>query len=609
MKLKIYSNKRGFRAKRTFATLSLVVGLIGVAAVANSSAASAASLKDNLVINPVYQQYMRDVNAGLGSKWVLIPDKYVIAGNIEAGRGGGVSLPTTYNLTTDGYATTQKNQGGDGACWAYAITTAMESYLKKNKNVTIEFAPKQLDYVMTPATKYGTLSADKYGVNRSLGEGANFLIASIGLRSNYVVDREDVFYARMKANDSDLANYDTFRKYNDLSMMFGFGPYTKSMSEAQIFGDKAEYITDGFERIDKQDPDAITKIKEKVYTKGAVYVGTYAPESDGCWDATTNTVIDRGTVCDEQSGTAVGDEVGRGHAMAIVGWNDNYTYTDPATNTTKTGAFIVQNSHGKTSIWNDYGVTAERYMDILSEAGALEGKTEAEIQAIAAGAATMINNWNAHEFVYLGYDFEKSEDTGTIDFASITSMTKNDFQQAYDLTKSTVELKNNKLHFKMRGNSEQDISVIGLDLMIPVGQIQFKVGIDINNDGVSDYDQNISFGAVESGRKTVQLTNPLPVSGDFTIIVAAPDNVIFRSDDEYIVSPIVYTTEASGSIVVPNTGGVNAPNTGEITNDDSNMKFGGIVVTMVGIMTALSTGIIFKNRKHLHKVGFERKDS
>ena len=609
MKLKIYSNKRGFRAKRTFATLSLVVGLIGVAAVANSSAASAASLKDNLVINPVYQQYMRDVNAGLGSKWVLIPDKYVIAGNIEAGRGGGVSLPTTYNLTTDGYATTQKNQGGDGACWAYATTTAMESYLKKNKNVTVEFAPKQLDYAMTSATEYGTLLANKYDVHRNLGDGGNFLIASIGLRSDYIVDREDVFYARMKANDSDLANYDTFRKYNDFNTMFGFGPYTKSMSKSQIFGDRAEYITDGFERIDKQDPDAITKIKEKVYTKGAVYVGTYAPETEGCWDATTNTVIDRGTVCDSQSGTALGDESSHGHAMAIVGWDDGYAYTDPVTNTTKTGAFVVQNSHGKTSLFNDYGITPERYMDILREAGALEGKTEAEIQTITTDVTSVINNWDAHEFVYLGYDFEKSENVGTIDFASITSMTKNDFRQAYDLTKSTVELKNNKLHFKMRSDNEQDISVIGLDLMIPVGQIEFKVGIDINNDGVSDYDQNISFGTVESGRKTVQLTNPLPVSGDFTIIVAAPDNVTLRSDDDLIVSPIVYTVEASDSIVVPNTGGIDAPNTGEITNDDSSMKFGGIVVTMVGIMTALSTGIIFKNRKHLHKVGFERKDS
>ena len=72
MKLKTYSSKRGFRAKKVFATLSLVAGLVGVASISNSTAVSAAGLMDKLTINPLFQQYLNDVNAGLGDKWVLM---------------------------------------------------------------------------------------------------------------------------------------------------------------------------------------------------------------------------------------------------------------------------------------------------------------------------------------------------------------------------------------------------------------------------------------------------------------------------------------------------------------------------------------------------------
>lgn len=591
MKLKTYSSKRGFRAKKVFATLSLVAGLVGVASISNSTAVSAAGLMDKLTINPLFQQYLNDVNAGLGDKWVLIPDKYSAVINAEAGRGSGVSLPSSYNLVTAGYATTQKNQGGDGACWAYATTTAMESYLKKNKGVSIEFAPKQLDYVMTPATQYGAYLQKTYNVSRSLGNGGNFLIASLGLRSNYVVDREDVFFARMKANDPDLANVDSFRQYNDNSVMFSFGPYTKAMSATQIFGDKAEYIVDGFERIDKNDPDVVTKVKEKVYTSGAVYVGTYAPETEGCWDAATNTVVDRGSACDDASG----------HAMAIVGWDDSYAYTDPATHTAKTGAFIVQNSHGSSSLFSDYGFTADSFVEYLREHGALEGKTETEIQALKDA----VNNWDAHEFVYLGYDFEKSESAGSIDFGAITSMTKNDFKQEYDVTKATIAENDGELIFKMKGDGEQLVSILGLDLVVPLGDsYSFKVGIDSNNDGVVEQSQTITYTAVESGRKTIKLADPVYVSGDFSVILAL-DGMAFSVGDEAIVSPVVYASDATGYIPVPNTSG--APNTGAFTKDGSDVRFGGAVVTLIGITIVIVNLTAFKNRKQLHRVKFEKK--
>ena len=234
MKLKIYSDERSSTARRFFA-LPLIMGVAGIAAISNYGAVNAASLTDNLEISPAYQQYMADKNAGLGNKWVLIPNKYNIKAGAVEGRGNGAELPSSYNLIEAGFATPQKNQGRDGDCWAYATTTAMESYMKKNKGVSIEFSPKQLDYVMSSNTKYGTFLAQKTGEGRELGEGGSFALSSLGLRSEYVSDREDVFYARMKANDSGLTNYKTFKQYNDiatiLSRVFEVPAYTKPMSE------------------------------------------------------------------------------------------------------------------------------------------------------------------------------------------------------------------------------------------------------------------------------------------------------------------------------------------------------------------------------------------
>ncbi len=586
--------KDSSRLGKRFA-VSLALGAISVAGFTNVSAASAKSLNEGVIINPVYQQYLQDKNAGLGDNWVLIPNQYITPANVEAGRGG-VDLPSSYNLVTSGYATTQKNQGGDGACWAYATTTAMESYMKKKKGTTIEFAPKQLDYVMSPLTKYGRFLKSKYNIDRGVGDGGNFLIANLGTRSDYVVDRENDFYSRMKANDSTLANFDTFNKYNDFSVMFDFDKYNKTMSEAQILGNKAEYVVDGFEHYSRMDADVIAKIKQKVYMDGAVYVGTYAPETEGCWDAATETVIDKGTVCDSRSG----------HAMAIVGWDDNYTYND-GTRGAKRGAFILQNSHGKSTMFSDNGITAEKYMDLLRETGALNGKTDAEIQTIATQVADMINNLNRHEFVHLGYDFETSASSGTIDFAAISGISKNDYQNVYDMTKATVTAKDGKLLFRMSGDGDQDVTAVGVDLLAAQNtEMKMKVSVDIDNDGVGEYFQNINYGPMDAGRRTVNLDSPAPVSGDFTIIVESEGFELIAGNDNTI-SVMAYTKPASDYVLVPDTSGVGAPNTGNYIESSDNTKFNGVMATLGIVVVALSVGTILKNRKYIHKVKFDKK--
>lgn len=91
---------------------------------------------------------------------------------MEGGKGGGVNLLARFSLK-DNYATTLKNRGGDGICWAYAMTTAIEPNLKKTQGIDVEFSPKQLNYLMA-STKYAKYVEDSFGTTRELGGGYNF---------------------------------------------------------------------------------------------------------------------------------------------------------------------------------------------------------------------------------------------------------------------------------------------------------------------------------------------------------------------------------------------------------------------------------------------------
>ncbi len=527
---------------------------------------SAAGLTDNLRINPEYTQYMNDVRNGRGSEWKMIPNKYLpvdtagTQGNVGL---GGSSLPSSYNLTTSGYATTIKNQGGEGICWAYATTTVMESYMKKTKGVSIEFSPKQLDYVTTSGTRYGKYLNDVYGYSRELGDAGNFFTSMIGTRSNYVSDRESVFFSRMKANDPSLEKYETFKSYNDLSytMFLGLidGGYKKAMSESQVYGDKAEYIINGLHSV--YGGNYVDEVKKAVYNNGAVFVATYAPETENCWDASSTTIVDRGAdICGKT----------RGHALAIVGWDDNHSYKDPATGSTVKGAFIVQNSYGKSSLFSDYNITADELVDAIIEGGGLAGKTEEQIAAFRAAYNEAVDNYNALEYLYLGYNSD------SLVFGIIDDMVANKYVDVYDSTRATSSVANGAIKYKMTSSSDnQAITEIGVELNVPVNMdTDFTLGIDGNGDGTIDGQKTITVGKnLVADRQVVKLDSPVAISGDFTVTISSDIQLVSGNED--YISTLVYTEEADENSVipVPDTSGdsIAVPNTGMFNGDGKSL--------------------------------------
>ena len=580
-----------------------VMGLLGIAGVFGGGSVSALSLHDSMTINPVYQRYMQDVAAGNGASWKLIPNKYIYTGEY-GGKGSDSALPSSYSLVDEGYGTILKNQGTDGDCWAFATTTAIESNLKMTQGIDVELSPKQIDYLLASGSPYYSFINSNFDIERSLGDGGNFVLASFPIGGQATPVTESSFFAKLKANDTGLANYSSWRQFQDVnsmsSMIFGDGqPYTKAMDSSQVMAGESDFVVTKY-RTYQGDTDVVETIKENVYKYGAAYVGTTGPETDDCWDANTKTIVDRGAdICAEA-----------GHAMAIVGWDDNHVYTDPTNNSQKTGAFLLQNSWGKDSLWNDYGQTVDTIMSAVDTSS----MTEQEISEARTKIQNLLDNYEAFEYVWLGYDFDDSAETGWVDFASIQETKAYAYDNVYDSFNQAEGLGadgsdgTSSTYVFSTENGGEYIDAISVATHAVAYNADVEYVMYVDNIGTGEGYEKVGSVVMpigETGQETVELATPVEVSDTFKVKVegvALGRVQSFDEEDLLLRSVSVYTVE---DVAVPNTG---APETGLFTGEGGFSKFGGVIAVAGAIAAGLTGYAVYKNRKHLfRKVGFGKK--
>lgn len=197
------------------------------------------------------------------------------------------NLPSQYDLRTEGSVTSVKSQGSSGACWAFSILAALESYLLKNENETYDLSENNLKNVM-----------GMYGVNGTdWADGGNYQMALAYLLSwqGPVSESEDTFssYSIIPNYECTVLNHVQDVVY--LPMRMGYWD--------------------------------IDQIKCAIMKYGALYVSIYGTSMD----------------------KLIYNSVARmpNHAVAIVGWNDDYPANRfPGEKPPGNGAFIIKNSWG-----------------------------------------------------------------------------------------------------------------------------------------------------------------------------------------------------------------------------------------------------------------------
>jgi C1A family cysteine protease len=311
-------------------------------------------------VNPEFLKYLQDVKEG--KQTLLTPEGYWlghIPPPVDLGYLTGQTIfpalqgyPTYYDLRTQGKLTSVKNQGACGSCWSFASYGSLESYLMPAANW--DFAEQDM--------------IDHHGFDNSPCAGGNYFMSSAYLArwAGPVLETDDPYI---------YANLDglTVRKH---------------VQDVIFLPGRANYL----------DND---NIKWAVMTYGAAYISFYW--SSSYFNSSTNSYY-----CN----TAYNGN----HAVAVVGWDDNYDKNKFNTIPPGNGAFILKNSWG--SSWGESGYFYLSYYDASFQPGA------------AFTAEPTTNYTSVYQYDPLGWVTSFGYGTNTAWGANIFTATASDYLKA-----------------------------------------------------------------------------------------------------------------------------------------------------------------------------------
>jgi C1A family cysteine protease len=207
------------------------------------------------------------------------------------------ALPSKFDLRTVNGVTPVRNQGVCGSCWTFATMASLESYLKYKKSQTWDFSEQDLNQY--------------HGFAIPECEGGHALMSTAYLtRWSGPVKEEDVPYPYVSAT-----------------------PGAALVKHVQ----KVWFLPN---------PKNINAIKTAVYNYGAMYIAFY-------WNSSYYKSTTKAYYCNSTNHA--------NHAVAIVGWDDNFPKENFKTQPPGNGAFIVKNSWGTS--WGENGYFYLSYYD------------------------------------------------------------------------------------------------------------------------------------------------------------------------------------------------------------------------------------------------------
>ena len=253
-------------------------------------------------LNPKYVEYL-SANEEEKKELGNIPVPYVLPYQmLDKDNASYLESYDLRNVNGKSYITLLKNQENLNLCWDFTSIEQIESYLMVKNNTpyndnTLSFSTRQIDYAASNNGIEGF--TNDFGL-RELAGGGNYLTSSIILSNgvglvpdSYMSFNEDL----NKKEVSSVLNYNNSLYEVNSSVLMP--TITNNTTNAELRA-------------------IVANIKEYVINNGGAYVGTEGPNYSCSSRKSDNTMFIR--VDDNCTHNA-------GHAMQIIGWDDNYSYS------------------------------------------------------------------------------------------------------------------------------------------------------------------------------------------------------------------------------------------------------------------------------------------
>ncbi len=209
-------------------------------------------------------------------------------------------LPSRFDLRDWGWITPVKNQGSMGACWTFSFGEALETALLKATGIIYDISEIYMHNLQIRYSAFGDLTTDVAGMN---------YMALANVVSWLSVGEKDVEYDEI----GKLSRFiDSVNKIHLQDAYF-------------IMPNSADYMMD---------------VKKAILNYGAVSINYASSDNEPYFNVIT-------------SAHYTNESLMPTHAVAIIGWDDNYSADNFLITPPGNGAWIVKNSWG--SEWGDEG--------------------------------------------------------------------------------------------------------------------------------------------------------------------------------------------------------------------------------------------------------------
>ena len=361
------------------------------------------------------------------------------------------SLPSTFDLR-DKINIRVENQKPYGTCWAFAALGALRTHLALNgytdeNGYTLNLSEGHLDYLTS------NLYAEK-GYTRELHDGGNFEDVK-----QYFINNDGPVYESTFPYQTAIENTsEALKRLDDMKSVFYVHDVVEFPSIIKKNKDGiVKYYNNSNEISETEVQEIRKKIKLHIIENGGLFcsIRTNDVFIGNNLGTPYNTYEGRFSQYDDGS---LGNKDCKGHAVTIVGWDDNYNKNNfnaknkdgKIVHPTSNGAYLILNSYGEKAFENGYQWIS--YEDSRVESG-LYGYTN--VDKSPRLVTYTLKNQNAYNALKNAFEKQKIE---------MITNEKNLTIQIYDISVNSLK----KLNLNNNNLTDEDLEEI---LKIPYPQL------------------------------------------------------------------------------------------------------------------------------------------